>query len=54
MPCGSNEVGLVTTHKTKPAKKKYTNLDKVVKRPSEFDEAMKMYGFKEDKKNEKK
>ena len=52
MPCGSNNVGLVTTHQTKP-KKKYTNLDKVVKKPSEYDEAMKLYGFKEDKKNEK-
>lgn len=53
MSCGSNEVGLVTAHKTKPTKK-YTNLDKIIKKPSEFDEAMKMYGFKEDKKNEKK
>lgn len=54
MPCGgSNDVQL-TTNYGGSKKKKYKGLDKVIKKPSEFDEAMKLYGFKEEKKNEKK
>ncbi len=52
--CGSNGVELTTSYSPKPKKKKYTNLDKIIKKPNEFDEAMKLYGFKEEKKNEKK
>jgi hypothetical protein len=52
--CSSNNVELTTSYQTKPKKKKYTNLDKIIKKPSEFDEAMKLYGFKEEHKNEKK
>ena len=52
--CGSNNVELTTSYGSKNKKKKYKGLDKVIKKPSEFDEAMKLYGFKEDKRNEKK
>lgn len=52
--CSSSNVELTTSYQTKPKKKKYTNLDKVIKKSSEYDEAMKLYGFKEDKKYEKK